>query len=391
MPVTLNRKTGKWMADYVDQFRKRHRPSFETKREAKDHLITVEAEIKTNVYRPEAAKRKLSDVGREFIQDSEGRVRRQEIDKTTHHNYASIIERYVIASRDLRTQMYPERAGQFFSYPLGGFTLSELTVAHIEQFRSQLGERDLSAGTIKSIMMVVRMLLDWAKRRNLITENVADESRTRKKRRAAAVEVEIPEKAAVAALCRATTGEQRLVILLAATSGLRSSEQRALQWRHIDFEKRTVKVERRVNRFGQIGEPKTRAGRRIVPLPPIVVEALRHHRAQSRFQGRDDLVFPTRTGAIQTHANWIKRIYDPAWKRAAVDWAGAEPLQRCKWHSLRHFAISTWIEKNLPLKQVQRWAGHGSAAMTLDTYSHLFEAADHSHVIDQIADEVWQE
>lgn len=387
MPIT--QKAGKWVADYTDQFGKRHRHGFSTKREAKDHLVQVEADIRTNVYSPEAGKKKLKDVGLAFIKESEDRVKRREIDKTTHHNYASIIERYLIGLRDLRTQSHPERAGEFFAYPLGHLTLQQLSLPHIDKFREHLGERDLAPGTVKSILMVLRMVLEWAKMRGWVTINVADDGRKKRVRTDPDSDVQIPSKKTVVALCQDAPEEHRLIILFAATTGVRSSEQRAIQWKHVDLDKRQVRIERRINRFGQFGETKTRAGRRSIPIPPVLAAALVQHKATSQFSSGNDLVFASRTGNAQPHANWIKRVYDPAWRRLQAEAPEGVEVVRVKWHSLRHFAISTWIEQGLHVKRVQAWAGHSNAMMTLDTYGHLFESADSGDAIDTIAAQLW--
>jgi integrase len=47
-------------------------------------------------------------------------------------------------------------------------------------------------------------------------------------------------------------------------------------------------------------------------------------------------------------------------------------VRRYSWHSLRHYAISTWLAKCAGnLKLVQTWAGHGTLSQTLDRYGHL--------------------
>ncbi len=45
----------------------------------------------------------------------------------------------------------------------------------------------------------------------------------------------------------------------------------------------------------------------------------------------------------------------------------------------------------MPVKQVQKWAGHASASMTLDTYSHVFKSVENVGVMDAIGGDVWGE
>ena len=46
------------------------------------------------------------------------------------------------------------------------------------------------------------------------------------------------------------------------------------------------------------------------------------------------------------------------------------------WHSLRHYAISSWLASGVDLKTAQYWAGHATLALTMDTYAHLIPRQD---------------
>ena len=83
--------------------------------------------------------------------------------------------------------------------------------------------------------------------------------------------------------------------LLAAT-GLRVSELIALEWRHLrlDGSEPCVRVRRALVR-GRVEPPKSRHGRRDVPLDAEIVSELRRHRQASEWPGDEDLVFPSGT------------------------------------------------------------------------------------------------
>jgi integrase len=49
-------------------------------------------------------------------------------------------------------------------------------------------------------------------------------------------------------------------------------------------------------------------------------------------------------------------------------------LAAFKWHHLRHFAASCWIEQKLQPKTVQTFIGHATLAMTMDLYGRLFKS-----------------
>jgi integrase len=79
----------------------------------------------------------------------------------------------------------------------------------------------------------------------------------------------------------------------------------------------------------------------------------------------DALVFTTWRGKPLRNLNFRRDVFDPAARAASLD--GLTP------HELRHTAASLAVAAGANVKSVQRMLGHGSAAMTLDVYSGLFD------------------
>ena len=71
----------------------------------------------------------------------------------------------------------------------------------------------------------------------------------------------------------------------------------------------------------------------------------------------------------------LKRRFAPLLRRAGV---------RLRWHDLRHFAVSLWIEQGFNVKEVMTFAGHGLVQMTMDRYGHLFPSPDHQRGMAEI-------
>ena len=97
----------------------------------------------------------------------------------------------------------------------------------------------------------------------------------------------------------AVSGKWRPLLLTAIFSGLRSSELRGLRWQDIDFKKAELHVRQRADKFRKIGPPKSEAGERIVPLPPMVVATLREWRLACPI-GTLGLCFPNGTPSFTT-------------------------------------------------------------------------------------------
>jgi len=154
------------------------------------------------------------------------------------------------------------------------------------------------------------------------------------------------------------------MVLIAATTGLRRSELFALKWADIDFTDRTINVSRSI--YGQvIGNCKTQASQKAVPMAHHVAVDLSLWREQSRYQQPDDWVFasPHRKGKLPYWpAILMRRMIRPAAARAGITkWIG--------WHTFRHSYATLLIANGENVKVVQELMRHGSARITVDIYS----------------------
>lgn len=94
----------------------------------------------------------------------------------------------------------------------------------------------------------------------------------------------------------------RAMLMVGFATGMRFCELSALEWRDIDLDRGTARIERS-QVYGCVGPPKTEATRRLCYFPPEVVEALRLHQEwqvspdghRSKLEGRD-LLFPSTNG-----------------------------------------------------------------------------------------------
>jgi integrase len=156
----------------------------------------------------------------------------------------------------------------------------------------------------------------------------------------------------------------RLMFRVLAATGLRVSELLALQWQHLrlDGSEPCVRVRRALVR-GRVQPPKSKHGRRDVPLPNGLVDDLRAWRKDTEWPRLEDLVFPSLASTPLLVENVRRRVLAPAAEEAGAPWAG--------FHTFRHTTASLLFARGSNVVQVQRWLGHHSPSFTLDTYVHL--------------------
>ena len=152
-------------------------------------------------------------------------------------------------------------------------------------------------------------------------------------------------------------------------TGMRVSEPRGLSWEHVDLEAKVICVCRRTDAWGQIGPPKSRAGRRELPMAPMVVNALREWKLACPSSALI-LVFPNGVGNVESDANMFHRGFVPLLKAARI--VGQDGKPRFTFHVPRHAAAPLSIEQGGSPTRVQTVIGYASIAITMDTYGHLF-------------------
>jgi integrase len=111
---------------------------------------------------------------------------------------------------------------------------------------------------------------------------------------------------------------------------------------------------------GQLTAPKSRYGRRSIPISLELADRLGQLAAG---RGETELLFRGAHGAALRPGNVRYRVLIPAARRAGVPWA--------RFHTLRHTCAAMLIDAGASPLRLQRWMGHHSAAFTLDTYGHL--------------------
>ena len=115
-----------------------------------------------------------------------------------------------------------------------------------------------------------------------------------------------------------------------------SRKVRALAWGDLDLAAGLFKVQRSADDRGQIGPPKTRAGRCTLELPLGLVTILKAWRLAAPSKEPDDLVFAAAGGWSIGKSNLVRRC----WHRLA------DALEiEAGFHSLRHYYTSSLIAR----------------------------------------------
>jgi integrase len=157
---------------------------------------------------------------------------------------------------------------------------------------------------------------------------------------------------------------ERTLALLDAGTGLRVSELLALRWRDVDFGNLELNVTRSI--WHQvIGDCKTEASAKPVPLDSYMAEDLLRWRRQSDYAGLDDYIFASETMRGKQPFwpdNLMKRHIRPVAKANRIN-------KQIGWHTFRH-TFGTLLKANgEDVKTVQELLRHANSRITLEVYT----------------------
>jgi site-specific recombinase XerD len=253
-------------------------------------------------------------------------------------------------------------AKEFFSPRV---KLTAVTPKAVADYVAWLKGKNYAASSIAKHVAPFRTMFSTAREQGLVRHNPAQGVRLPRQQVIVTdddhedTEVKVFSEAQLAQIL--STVRMPLLFELLACTGLRISEALALEWRHITLngDSPHVKVRRGIVR-GEIGPPKSKYGRRVVPLPLSIVRGLR-----SVARPQDALVFPSAADTHLKSNNLRERILQPALDDAGCGWAS--------FHTFRHTFASMHISRGTNLVALSRVMGHHSASFTLKVYGHLLE------------------
>jgi ATP-dependent helicase/nuclease subunit A len=163
-----------------------------------------------------------------------------------------------------------------------------------------------------------------------------------------------------------------LPMMISFQSGLRRAEVCGLKWEDVDFEQKTITVERIMindKKDFVLGTPKTKSSYRTIEIGNSLLTLLKSHRKRQKenklFYGQryfdSDFVCTKENGQPVT-PNSIKWSTQKFRKLSGVEF---------NFHSFRHTYATMLIENGAKMKEVQRRLGHSRMATTSDTYAHV--------------------
>ena len=277
---------------------------------------------------------------------------------------------------------------------VGNMKVYEIDTYVVQRVINNMIDKDYSVNTIKKIKHLMSQFFEYAIDNKWVTQNPVNK-----------VKVRAHDKVGNSEKYKALTPEVRVRFLEALAKddgnfikplcvclmfgGLRIGEALALKWRNVNFETKTLKVERAIttipkfdnegnvtSRLTVVGDTKTACSVREIPIADIIVETLKEWREKQKDRQKSNprvtadltantaYIFSNDDGSVRTYYG-CRKLFD-GWKRR-------HQLTKCNihFHGLRHTFSNMLFEMNENPKVIQQLLGHRDVKTTITVYNSV--------------------
>ena len=288
-------------------------------------------------------------------------------------DYLSTWLKNIKSSRRKSTWTKYEQVIRMYVTPfIGALVVYTVTPEQIQHLYNKLVENEIGIPTILKVHMVLHSAFQQAVKIGMVGRNPVSFTDPPKQ---IVKEMTILDQSQVSQFLSGVTGNcLEGLYRLALISGARQMELLALKWSDIDWTNQTIKIERQLCRPSmghlEFSSPKTRYGKRTIPLGEQTLQILRSHYSHQLKERRNagekwtehDLIFTNRNGGPLDHRNLVRDF-----KNLLV----VSGLPEIRFHDLRHTAASIMLNNGIPAIVVSRRLGHAKPSITTDIYGHL--------------------
>lgn len=342
-------KNGLYSARFVDKFGKRRQKRFKKLQECRQWIADAT-----------------------YVDEHSNILQATDIMVDAWFDYWIDIKKKTVRPNTVRN--YTERYNRNIKKIIGKMLLSEVKPLHCQKIFSDMADEDYRTSTIYQTRIALFNMLEFAKENDVIRYNPCKKSvksdMGKPSQKKEALTVEIQKVFLQYASGQSYEYQYRFIL----QTGLRTGELVALKWEDIDFQNKTLKIQRSMEyRYSvgewRIGEPKSKSGYRTIPLTDEAIDILKRQKEKNKkikiiSLEQSEFVFLCRKGTPiknSTYDTALFKICDKA------------QIPRFSMHVLRHTFATRCIEGGMKPKTLQIILGHSNIGITMNLYVHTTE------------------
>lgn len=239
----------------------------------------------------------------------------------------------------------------YITNTIGKMTITNIQVMDVENLLS-----NINGGRLKQIIYTHLVdIFGKAQRNKVIKENIMTLVEKPKHTKAQTKAFNREEQRLFIEKCKQSKYGDFFLILL--HQGMRRGELLALTRNDIDFEQKTITINKSINDLGKETTPKTKTSIRTIPIFSTTLPIL------EKYKDTNGRLFKCSKNPLQIEFTRIMNELN---------------FENFKIHSLRHTFITRWTELGAPSKLIQKWVGHEDNNITEKVYTKInsdFETA----------------
>lgn len=269
---------------------------------------------------------------------------------------------------------YTERYHRNIKKVIGKKLLTEVKPIHCQKIFTDMADEGYKTSTIYQTRIALFNMLEFAKENDVILSNPCKKSvksdMGKPSQKKEALTIDMQKRFLKQATGQSYENQYRFIL----QTGLRTGELVGLKWTDVDFENKTVKIQRSMeyrHSAGEwrVGEPKSKSGYRTIPLTD---EAIRILIAQQEKNKKikiipmewTEYIFLCRKGEPVKNSTYDTALFKICEK------AG---IKKFSMHVLRHTFATRCIEGGMMPKTLQKILGHSNIGITMNLYVHITE------------------
>ena len=269
---------------------------------------------------------------------------------------------------------YTERYNKNIQKIIGRKILTEVKPIHCQKIFTDMAEEGYKTSTIYQTRIALFNMLEFAKENEVILSNPCKKSvksdMGKPSQKKEALTIDIQKKFIEYAKGQSYENQFRFIL----QTGLRTGELVGLKWEDIDFSKKAIRIQRSMEyRYSvgewRIGEPKSKAGYRTIPLTDETIRILTEQKEKNKNIKKIqeewyEFIFLSRKG---------EPVKNSAYDTALFKICDKAKINRFSMHVLRHTFATMCIEGGMMPKTLQKILGHSNIGITMNLYVHITE------------------
>jgi integrase len=243
-------------------------------------------------------------------------------------------------------------------------SVQSLGVHELQQFATDL-RKSLSRKTVLNVLGAVFTILDYARRCGIRVPAVRFKD-LELGSQAGQRSVPFFTREQASRIISTAREPYKTIFALAWCTGMRAGEILALQRDDLDFERKTIRVNKSSDdRTREIRQPKTRNSVATLPMPEALEASLRNHLESHWKPNSLGLVFPNHEGTKpRKRESVVQYGLKPVLRKLGI------PESNTGLHAFRHGLATELAEASVPLTVLQQQLRHADVKTTLRVYAH---------------------